>query len=220
MNSYCTDQLVLSNLRSGFFQDKNDRPVNSEIVLIFFYLQFFLTILYFSILVQNSLLLKTVLTSCFFQNFISWLRLCLLAHPKLFTFLLFWDVARMFQEPFRWGTHLLSLGASLTSISFPHQRSHIITLSLPWHLFYCKQLSLSESPPQFLNCCLLKTTCFAVLITFGVYIILWQRKIFCMKCEEFVLQDKSLPYIFGSSILYSSLHSAESITNNTSKWIL
>jgi len=37
-----------------------------------------------------------------------------------------------------------------------------------------------------------------------------------MKWAEFVLQDESLPYIFGSNVLYLSVQSAKSITPNIS----
>lgn len=82
MNSHCMDQLVYSNFRSGFFQEANDQPVDTESVnylklLLFtfpfdnFQFSFFPS----QSKTSSSLKLNLSLVS-FFPDFISQLRLC------------------------------------------------------------------------------------------------------------------------------------------------
>lgn len=152
---YWSDQLAHSNWRSRFFQETNDQPVDTESLN---YLNLLLSTvpfdnsqfpLFFSILVQSLFLLKTEFKPCLFLSRCYLMAQTLSVSPSktvYFPFVL--RCSHMSQGPFRWGTHLLGLGASLTGIAFQHQSSHIITLLLSWHLFYCKGLSLLEKPPN------------------------------------------------------------------------
>lgn len=159
MNSHCTDQLVHSNLRTGLFQEINDQTVdidslNCPNLLLFTVLFDNSQFSFFFFLVQNIFLLKmeSEFESCCFLSRFYLLTQARPVSPSQTVHVPFVPrCSHMFSAPFRWDTHLLGLGASVTGhwdISLPHQRRHIITLSLSWHLFYCKGLSLLENPPN------------------------------------------------------------------------
>lgn len=155
MNSHCTDQLVHSSLRTGLFQEINDQTMdidslNCPNLLLFTVLFDNSRFSFFFFLVRNIFLLRmeSEFESCSFLSRFYLLAQARPVSPSQTVHVPFVPrSSHMFPAPFRWGTHLLGLGASVTG-HFPSApkktHNHFVTFMAP--ILLQRTFPFRESP--------------------------------------------------------------------------